>query len=81
MQDEIEEIETLLINGVILNTDVTPPVKPEEPATPEPEKPEPTPELPEGEKATMLCCFNGKFKVTGMRGTPTQTGRPRNHYG
>lgn len=81
LQDEIEEIETLLINGVILNTDITPPVKPEEPATPEPEKPEPTPELPEGEKATMLCCFNGKFKVTGMRGTPAQTGRPRNHYG
>ena len=76
-------------SGVILNTNieipdvppVTPTPEPETPATPEPEEPKPTPELPEGEKATMLCCFNGKFKVTGMRGTPTQTGRPRNHYG
>jgi len=86
---ELEEIEDLLHSGVILNTDVeipdvppvTPTPEPETPAIPEPEEPKPTPELPEGEKATMLCCFNGKFKVTGMRGTPAQTGRPRNHYG
>lgn len=89
LSDELEEIEDLLHSGVILNTNieipdvppVTPTPEPETPATPEPEEPKPTPELPEGEKATMLCCFNGKFKVTGMRGTPTQTGRPRNHYG
>ena len=89
LSDELEEIEDLLHSGVILNTNieipdvppVTPTPEPEPPATPEPEEPKPTPELPEGEKATMLCCFNGKFKVTGMRGTPTQTGRPRNHYG
>lgn len=89
LSDELEEIEDLLHSGVILNTNieipdvppVTPTPEPETPATPEPEELKPTPELPEGEKATMLCCFNGKFKVTGMRGTPTQTGRPRNHYG
>lgn len=89
LSEELGEIEDLLYSGVILNTDVeipdvppvTPTPEPETPATPEPEEPTPTPELPEGETAKMLCCFNGKFRVTGIRGTPAETGRTRNHYG
>lgn len=89
LSDELNEIEQLLKSGVILNTNVpipdvppvTPTPEPETPATPEPEKPTPTPDLPEGEAAKMLCCFNGKFRVTGIRGTPAETGRTRNHYG
>lgn len=89
LSEELGEIEDLLYSGVILNTKVTipdvPPVtptpEPETPATPEPEEPTPTPDLPEGETAKMLCCFNGKFRVTGIRGTPAETGRTRNHYG
>lgn len=89
LSNELEEIEDLLHTGVILNTDVeipdvppvTPTPEPETPATPEPEEPTPTPDLPEGETAKMLCCFNGKFRVTGIRGTPAETGRIRNHYG
>lgn len=89
LSEELGEIEDLLYSGVILNTKipipdvppVTPTPEPETPATPEPEKPTPTPDLPEGEAAKMLCCFNGKFRVTGIRGTPAETGRTRNHYG
>lgn len=89
LSEELGEIEDLLYSGVILNTKipipdvppVTPTPEPETPATPEPEKPTPTPDLPEGEVAKMLCCFNGKFRVTGIRGTPAETGRTRNHYG
>lgn len=89
LSNELEEIEDLLHTGVILNTKVpipdvppvTPTPEPETPATPEPEEPTPTPDLPEGETAKMLCCFNGKFRVTGIRGTPSETGRTRNHYG
>lgn len=89
LSEELGEIEDLLYSGVILNTNVsipdvppvTPTPEPETPATPEPEEPTPTPDLPEGETAKMLCCFNGEFAVTGMRGTPDQTGRKRNHYG
>lgn len=89
LSEELGEIEDLLYSGVILNTKVpipdvppvTPTPEPETPATPEPEKPTPTPDLPEGETAKMLCCFNGKFRVTGIRGTPAETGRTRNHYG
>lgn len=99
MTDELEEIEELLHEGVILNTNAPipdPPPGPEPEPTPTP-TPTPTPApdtpkeddpispnaptLPEGETATMLCCFNGKFRVTGMRGKPSDTGRPRNHYG
>lgn len=89
LESELNEIEELLYSGVILNTDVpipdvppvTPTPEPETPATPEPEEPTPTPDLPEEETAKMLCCFNGKFRVTGIRGTPAETGRTRNHYG
>lgn len=89
LSEELGEIEDLLYSGVILNTKVpipdvppvTPTPEPETPATPEPEEPTPTPDLPEGETAKMLCCFNGKFRVTGIRGTPAETGRTRNHYG
>lgn len=89
LSEELGEIEDLLYSGVILNTKVpipdvppvTPTPEPETPATPEPEEPTPTPDLPEGETAKMLCCFNGKFRVTGIRGTPDETGRTRNHYG
>lgn len=89
LSEELGEIEDLLYSGVILNTKVpipdvppvTPTPEPETPATPEPEEPTPTPDLPEGESAKMLCCFNGKFRVTGIRGTPAETGRTRNHYG
>lgn len=89
LSEELGEIEDLLYSGVILNTKVpipdvppvTPTPEPETPATPEPEKPTPTPDLPEGEDVKMLCCFNGKFRVTGIRGTPAETGRTRNHYG
>lgn len=89
LNNELSEIEQLLYDGVILNTEVpipdvppvTPTPEPETPATPEPEEPTPTPDLPEGETAKMLCCFNGKFRVTGIRGTPAETGRTRNHYG
>lgn len=89
LSEELGEIEDLLYSGVILNTNVpipdvppvTPTPEPETPATPEPEEPTPTPDLPEGEDAKMLCCFNGKFRVTGIRGTPAETGRTRNHYG
>lgn len=90
LSNELTEIELLLHNGVILNTitptpepspEPTPTPEPQEPSQPEPSQPEPTPEIPEGEEAEMLCCFNGKFRVTGMRGTPAQTGRSRNHYG
>ena len=89
LSNELEEIEDLLHTGVILNTKVpipdvppvTPTPEPEIPVTPEPEEPTPTPDLPEGETAKMLCCFNGKFRVTGIRGTPAETGRTRNHYG
>lgn len=88
LSDELEEIEQLLKDGVILNTNVEIPDTPTVDPTPEPDLPvedDPispnAPTLPEGEVATMLCCFNGKFRVTGMRGTPAQTGRPRNHYG
>lgn len=89
LSEELGEIEDLLYSGVILNTKVpipdvppvTPTPEPETPATPEPEEPTPTPDLPEGEDAKMLCCFNGKFRVTGIRGTPAETGRTRNHYG
>ena len=69
-------------------TPATPEPEPTPTPTPAPDTPKDddpispnAPILPEGEVATMLCCFNGKFRVTGMRGTPTQTGRPRNHYG
>ncbi len=89
LSDELSEITELLYSGVILNTDI------EIPDVPEPVIPTPPPDipiendpispnaptLPEGEVATMLCCFNGKFRVTGMRGKPSDTGRPRNHYG
>lgn len=89
LSEELGEIEDLLYSGVILNTKVpipdvppvTPTPEPETPATPEPEEPTTTPDLPEGETAKMLCCFNGKFRVTGIRGTPAETGRTRNHYG
>ena len=87
--NELTEIEQLLYEGVILNTNVEIPDTPEPVApTPPPDIPvetdpiiTPQPTLPEGETATMLCCFNGKFRVTGMRGTPAQTGRENNHYG
>lgn len=94
---EKDEIENLLYSGVILNTnapipdpspDPEPTPTPTPTPTPAPDTPKEddpispnAPTLPEGEIATMLCCFNGKFRVTGMRGTPAQTGRPRNHYG
>lgn len=91
LSNELEEIEELLHDGVILNTNVPIPDPSPEPTptpTPAPDTPKDNdpispnaPTLPEGEIATMLCCFNGKFRVTGMRGTPAQTGRPRNHYG
>lgn len=91
LSDEQEEIEQLLKSGVILNTNAPPPEPSPEPSpepTPKPDLPvedDPispnAPILPEGEVATMLCCFNGKFKVTGMRGKPSDTHRPRNHYG
>lgn len=95
LEDELTEIEQLLYDGVILNTNAPIPDPPPEPEpeptptpTPAPDTPKEddpispnAPTLPEGEIATMLCCFNGKFRVTGMRGTPAQTGRPRNHYG
>ena len=93
LSDEQNEIEQLLKSGVILNTNVPipdplpDPVPTPEP-TPKPDLPKEedpispnAPTLPEGEVATMLCCFNGKFRVTGMRGTPAQTGRENNHYG
>lgn len=86
--NEINEIEQLLYEGVILNTDVEIPDTPIVTPTPPPDIPvetdpiiTPQPTLPEGEVATMLCCFNGKFRVSGMRGKPSDTGRPRNHYG
>lgn len=95
LSNELDEIEELLHDGIILNTNAPIPDPPPEPEptptptpTPAPDTPKDddpispnAPTLPEGEVATMLCCFNGKFKVTGMRGTPAQTGRPRNHYG
>lgn len=88
LSDEMEEIEQLLKDGVILNTNVEIPDTPIVNPTPEPDLPveddpiKPNlPPLPEGETATMLCCFNGKFRVSGMRGKPSDTGRPRNHYG
>lgn len=88
LDSELSEIEELLYDGVILNTDVEIPDTPTVDPTPKPDLPvedDPispnAPTLPEGEVATMLCCFNGKFRVSGMRGTPAQTGRPRNHYG
>lgn len=95
LTDELDEIEQLLKSGVLLNTNAPipdPPPEPEPEPTPTPTPAPDTPKeddpispnapiLPEGETATMLCCFNGKFRVTGMRGTPAQTGRPRNHYG
>ena len=58
----------------------TPTPAPDTPKDDDPISPN-APTLPEGEIATMLCCFNGKFRVTGMRGKPSDTGRPRNHYG
>lgn len=95
LSNELNEMEELLHDGVILNTNAPIPDQPPEPEpepTPTPTPPPDTPKeddpispnaptLPEGEIATMLCCFNGKFRVTGMRGKPSDTGRPRNHYG
>ena len=95
LESELDEIEELLYSGVILNTNAPIPDPPPEPEpeptptpTPAPDTPKDddpispnAPTLPEGETATMLCCFNGKFRVTGMRGKPSDTCRPRNHYG
>lgn len=95
LESELSEIEELLYDGVILNTnapipDPSPEPEPEPTPTPTPAPDTPkeddpispnAPTLPEGETATMLCCFNGKFRVTGMRGKPSDTHRPRNHYG
>lgn len=63
LNDEREEIESLLKSGVIINNDITP-TPPQPIPEPTPEPIEPTPELPEGETAQMLSCFNGQFRVT-----------------
>lgn len=63
LNDEREEIESLLKSGVIINSDITP-TPPQPIPEPTPEPIEPTPDLPEGETAQMLSCFNGQFRVT-----------------
>lgn len=63
LNDEREEIESLLKSGVIINNNITP-TPPQPIPEPTPEPIEPTPELPEGETAQMLSCFNGQFRVT-----------------
>lgn len=103
---ELEEIESLLYEGVIINNDTPspePPVNPEPPVEPEPEPepdpepptpepdpepptPEPDPEPPEEyrpyeEGKEMICCFNGRFRVTSPRGWRTLNGVRDYHKG
>lgn len=102
LNDELEEIESLLKSGVIINngtptpeppTEPTTPVEPEppepepepEPPTPEPD-PEPDPEPPEEyrpyeEGKEMICCFNGRFRVTSPRDWRTLNGVRDYHKG
>ena len=91
---ELEEIESLLYEGVIINNGIPtpePPVDPEPPIEPEPEPdpkpdPEPDPEPPEEyrpyeEGKEMICCFNGRFRVTSPRGWRTLNGVRDYHKG
>lgn len=99
---ELEEIESLLYEGVIINNGTPspePPVNPEPPVEPEPPEPEPDPEPPTPEPdpepdpkppeeyrpyeegKEMICCFNGRFRVTSPRGWRTLNGVRDYHKG
>lgn len=78
---ELEEIESLLYEGVIINNGTPtpePPIEPTPPIEPEPPEPEPEPDpkppeeyKPYEEGKEMICCFNGRFRVTSPRGWRT----------
>lgn len=94
---ELEEIESLLYEGVIINNGTPspePPVNPEPPVEPEPPEPEPDPKpdpepdpeppeeyKPYEEGKEMICCFNGRFRVTSPRGWRTLNGVRDYHKG
>lgn len=88
---ELEEIESLLYEGVIINNGIPTPEPPTEPTTPiEPEpRPEPEPEpepepsdyKPYEEGKEMICCFNGRFRVTSPRGWRTLNSVNQYHKG
>lgn len=101
LNDEREEIESLLKSGVIINNGTPtpePPIDPEPPIEPEPPDPEPEPEpdpkpdpepdpeppkeyRPYEEGKEMICCFNGRFRVTSPRGWRTLNGVRDYHKG